>query len=191
MAKPIQYCKVKNNIITLKIKKIRNKKWRHYFANKGPSSQGFSSSHVWMCELEYKESWAPNNWCLWTVVLEKTLENPLDCKEIKPGNPKGNQSWIFIGRTDVEAETPILWPPDVKNCLMGKDPDAGKDCRQMEKGTTEDEMALWHHQLNGHEFGWTLGFGDGQGALMCCSSQGCKESDMTERLNWSELLCLF
>ena len=105
----------------------------------------------WMWELEYKESWAPNNWCLWTVVLEKTLENPLDCKEIKPGNPKGNQSWILIGRTDVEAETPILWPPDVKNCLTGKDPDAGKDWR-WEKGTTEDELIEWYHWLDGYEF---------------------------------------
>ena len=100
----------------------------------------------------HKESWAPKNWCFWTVVLEKTLENPLDCKEIKPVNPKGNQSWIFIGRTDAEAEAPILWPPDVKNCLIGKDPDAGKDWRQEEKGTTEDETVWWHHRLNGHEF---------------------------------------
>ena len=118
------------------------KKQRHYFANKGPSSQsyGFSSSHVWMWEFDYKQSWAPKNWCFWTVVLEKALENPLDCREIQPVHPKGNQSWIFIGKTDVEAETPILWPPDVKNWLIWKDPDAGKDWRQEEKETTEDEM---------------------------------------------------
>ena len=116
------------------------KKQRYYFANKGPSSQsyGFSSSHVWMWELDYKESWAPKNWCFWTVVLEKTLESPLDCKEIQPVHPKGSQSWIFIGRTDAEAETPILWPPDAKNWLLGKDPDAGKDWRRGEKGMTED-----------------------------------------------------
>ena len=114
-------------------------KQRHYSANKGPSSQGygFSSGHVWMWELDCEEGWAPKNWCFWTVVLEKTLESPLDCKEIKPVHPKGNQSWIFIGRTNVEAETPILWPPDVKNWLIRRDPDAGKDWRQEEKGTTE------------------------------------------------------
>ena len=122
--------------------------------SKGPSCQsyGFSSSHVWMWELDYKESRAPNNWCFWTVVLEKTLESPLDCKEIQPAHSKGNQSWKFIGRTDAEAETPIFWPPDVKNWLIGKDPDAGQDWRQEEKGTTEDEMVGWYHQLNGHEF---------------------------------------
>ena len=126
-------------------------KQRHYFANKSLSIQGyvFSSSHVWMWELDYKESWAPKTWCFWTVVLEKTLESPLDCKEIQPVHPKGNQPWIFIGRTDVEAETPILWPPDWLTC---KDPDAGKDWGQEEKGTTEDEMAGWHHWLNEHEF---------------------------------------
>ena len=131
------------------------KKQRHYFANKGPSSQGcgLSSGHVWMWELDHKESWAPKNWCLWTVVLEKTLKNPLDCKEIKPVHPKGNQAWVFIVRTDVEAETPILWPPDVKNWLIGKAPDAGKDWRQEEKGMTEDEMVGLHHRLNEHEFG--------------------------------------
>ena len=130
------------------------KKQRHYLANKGPSSQGygFSSSHVWMWELDYKGSWALKNWCFWTVVLEKTLESPLDCKEIQPVHPKGNQSWLFIGRTDTEAETPVLWPPDVKNWLIGKDPDAGKDWRQEEKGMTEDEMVEWHHWLDGHEF---------------------------------------
>ena len=126
-------------------------KQRHYFADKGPYSQSyiFSSIHVWLWELDYKVSWAPKNWCFWIVVLEKTLENPLDCKEIQPGHPKGNQSWIFIGRTDAEAETPVPWPPDVKSQLTGKDPDAGKYWRQ-EKGTTEDEIVGWHHQLNGH-----------------------------------------
>ena len=126
------------------------KKQRHYFANKGPSSQryGFSNSLVWMWELDYKESWALKNWCFWTVVLEKTLESPLDCKEIQPVHPK-DQSWIFIGRTDAEAETPILWP---KNWFLGKDPDAGKDWRQEEKGMTEDEMVGWHHRRDGHEF---------------------------------------
>ena len=123
--------------------------------NKGPSSQGygFSSGHVWMWELDYRESWAVKNWCFWTVVLEKTLESPLDYKEIQPVHPKGDQSWVFIGRTDAEAETPVLWPPDKKSWLIWKDPDAGKDWRQEEKGTTEDEMVGWHHQLNGHEFG--------------------------------------
>ena len=128
-------------------------KQRHYFGNKGPSSQsyGFPSSHVWMWELDYKESWVPKNWCFCTVVLEKTLESPLDCKEIRPVNPKGNQSWRFIGRTDAEAEAPILWPPDVKNRLIGKDLDAGKDWRWEEMGMTEDEMVGWHHWLDGHE----------------------------------------
>ena len=146
------------------------KKQRHYFANKGPSSQGyvFSNSHICMWELDYRESWA-QNWCFWTVVLEKTLESSLDCKEIQPVHPKGNQSWISIGRTDVEAETPILWPPDVKNWLIWKDPDDGKDWGQVEKGTTEDEMVGWHHWLNGHEFGWTPGVSNGQGGLVCCS----------------------
>ena len=122
--------------------------------NKGPSSQGygFSSSHVWMWELDYKESWVPENWCFWTVVLEKALGSPLDYKEIQPFHPKGNQSWLFIGRTDVEAETPILWPPNVKSWPIWKDPDAWKDWRQEEKGMTESEMVGWHHQLNGHEF---------------------------------------
>ena len=129
-------------------------KQRHYFANKVPSSQsyGFSSSHIWMWELDHKESWALKNLCFWTVVLEKTLESFLVCKEIQPVHPKGNQSWIFIGRTDAEAETSKLWPPDAKNWLIGKDPDSGKDWRQEEKGTTQDEMVGWHQQLNGHEF---------------------------------------
>ena len=129
-------------------------KSRLYFANKGPSGQsyGFYSSHVWMWEWDYKESWALKNWWFWTVVLDKTVESPLDCKEIQVVHPRGNQSWIFIGRTDAEADTPILWPLDVKNWLIGKDPDAGKDWRQKEKRTTEVEMAGGHHWLNGHEF---------------------------------------
>ena len=132
------------------------KKQRHYFANKSLSSQsyGFSSGHVWMWELAYKESWAPKNWCLWTVVLEKTPDSPLDCKEIQPVHPKGNQSWIFIGRTDAEVETPIFWPPDVKNRPTEKDADAGKDWRQ-EKGRNRDEKVGWHHWLNGHGSEWT------------------------------------
>ena len=164
------------------------KKQRHYFVNKGPSSQGygFSSSHVWMWELDYKESWAPKNWCFWTVVLEKTLESPLGCKKIQPVHPKGDQSWVFIGRTHVEAETPILWPPDVKSWLIWKDPNSGKDWRQEEKGRTEDDMTGCHHWLNRHEFGETPGVGDGQGGLACCGSWGHKESDTSERLNWTE-----
>ena len=130
-------------------------KQRHYFANKGPSSQGygFSSGHVWMWESDCEESWALKNWCFWTVVLEKTLESPLDCKEIQPVHLKGDQSWVFIGRTDAESETPVLWPPHAKSWLIGKDPDAGRDWGQEEKGTTEDEMAGWNHWLDGHEFG--------------------------------------
>ena len=135
------------------------------------------------CEMDYKESWVPRNWCFWTMVLEKTLENPLDCK-IQPVNPKGNQSWIFIGRTDAEVETPILWPPDMKNWLIWKDLDAGKDWRWKEKGMTEDEMVGWHHWLDGHEFEQALGVGDGQGGLSCWSPWGHKESDMTKRLKW-------
>ena len=134
-----------------------------------------------MWELDYKESWVPKNWCFWTVVLEKTLESPLDCKEIQLVHLKGNQSWVFIGRTDAEAETPILWPPDAKSWLIWKDPDAEKG--QEEKGTTEDEVVGWRHQLNGHGFGWTPGIGDGQGGLVCCGSWGCKELDTTEWLN--------
>ena len=153
---------------------------------KGPSSQGygFSSGHVWMWELDCEESWALKNWCFWTVVLEKTLENLLDCKEIQPVHPKGDQSWVFIGRTDAKAKTPIFWPPHVKSWLIGKDPDAGG---QEEKGTTEDEMAGWHHQPNGHEFELTPGVGDGQGGLACCNSWGRKELETTEQLNWTEL----
>ena len=135
-----------------------------------------------MWELDHKEGWVPKNWCFWTVMLEKTLESPLDYKEIKPDNPKGNQSWIFIGRTDAEAEAPVLWPPDVKNWLIRNDPDAGKDFRQEEKGTTEDKVVGWHHRLNGNEFEQAPG-NEGQGSLVCCSLWGCKESDRTERLN--------
>ena len=136
-----------------------------------------------MWELDYKESWAPMNWCFWTVVLVKTLESPLDCKEIQPVHPKGDQSWVFIGKTDAEAETPILRQPDAKNWLFGKDPDAGKDWRLEEKGTTENEMFGWHHRLDGHVFEQALGVGDGQGSLVCCNPWGCKESDITKQLN--------
>ena len=122
------------------------------FCNFPVSYYGFSSSHVWMWELDYQDSWVPKNWYFWTVVLEKTLESPLDCKEIQPVHPKGDQSWVFIGRTDAEGENPILEPPDAKNWLIWKDRDAGKDCRQEEKGMTEDEMVGWHHRVNGHEF---------------------------------------
>ena len=137
-----------------------------------------------MWELDYKQSWAPKNWCFWTAVLEKALESPLDCKEIQPVNPKGNQSWIFIGRTDAEAETPILRPPDTKNWLTGKDLDTGKDWMQEEKGPTEDEMLGWHHRLNGHKFEQAPGVDDGQGGLVCCSPWGHKEYSITERLYW-------
>ena len=140
-----------------------------------------------MWELDCEESWAPKNWCFWTVVLEKTLESPLDCEEIQLVHPKGDQSWVFIGRIDAEAVTPILWPPHTKSWLIWKDPDAGKDWGQEEKGTTEDGMVGWHHRLNGHGFRWTPGIGDGQGGLACYSSWGYKESDTTERLNWTEL----
>ena len=152
------------------------KKQRYYFVHKGPSGQGygFSSGHVWMWELDYKESWVQKNWCFWTVVLEKTLESPLDCKEIQPVHPKGDQSWVFIGRTDVEAETPILWPPDAKSWLIWKDPDAGRDWGQEEKGTTKDEMVGLHHRLNGHEFEQTLGGSGAQRNLACYSLWGCK-----------------
>ena len=155
-----------------------------------PSNQGYgwSSSHVWMWELDYQKSRVQKNWWFWTVVLEKTLESPLDCKEIQPVHPKGDQSWVFIGRTDVEAETPILWPPDAKSWLIGKDPDTGRNWGQEEKGMTKDEIVWWHHWLNGHGFGWTPGVGDGQGSLVCCGSWGGKESDVTEQLNWTEYL---
>ena len=146
-------------------------KQKHHFADKGACSQsyGFSRSHVRMWELDHKEGWVPKNWCFLIVVLEQTLESPLDSKEIKLANPKGNQPWIFIGRPDAEAETPILWPPDVKSRLIGKDPDAGKDWGQEEKGTTEDEMVGWYHRLNGHEFEQTVGDSERQGSIVCCS----------------------
>ena len=156
------------------------KKQRHYFADEGPSSQsyGFSSSHVWLWELDYKENWSQKNWCFWTMVLEKTLESPLDSKEIKPANPKGNQSWIFIGRTDAEVEAPILWPPDPKSRFTGKDPDAGKDWGQNEKGVTEDEMVGCHHWLSGHKFEQTLGNSEGQESMVWCNPWCCRESDV-------------
>ena len=163
---------------------------RHYFATKGSSSQGygFSCGHVWMWELDYKEIWVLKNWCFWTVVLEKTLESPLDCKEIQPVHPKGDQSWVFIGGTDVEAETPILWPPDAKSQLIWKDPDAGKDWRLEEKGMTEDEMAGWHHWLDGcwvwvnsGSWWWT----GRPGVLRFTGSQRVRHDWATE-LNWTE-----
>ena len=166
------------------------KKQRHYFVNKGPSSQGYDFFPVVMygCEswtvkkAEHQRIDAFELQC-W----RRLLRVPFDCKEIQPVHRKGDQSWVFIGRTDVEAETPILWPPDAKSWLLWKDPDAGKDWGQGEKGKTEDEMVGWHHRLNGHGFGWTLGVGDGQGGLACCGSWGHKESDTTEWLNWTEL----
>ena len=161
------------------------KKQRHYFVNKGPSSQGYGSSsgHVWMWELDCEESWAPKNWCFWTVVLEKTLESPLDCKEIQPVHPKGNQSWVFTGRTDAEAETPVLWPPHAKSWLFGKDPDAGGDWEQEEKGQqkirwlggiTDSRTWVW---VNSGSWCWT------RRPLVCCDSWGHKESDLTAQLN--------
>ena len=159
-------------------------------AYQAPPSMGFSRQEYWsgVPLPSPEESWAPNNWCFWTVVLEKTLESPLDCKEIQPVHSKGNQSWVFIGRTDAKAENPILWPPHAKSWLIGKDSDAGRDWGQEEKGMTEDEMAGWHHQLDGHEFEWTPGVGNGQGGLVCCDSWGHKELDATEWLNWTELI---
>ena len=161
-------------------------------AYQAPPSMEFSRQQYWsgLPLPSPKESWVPKNWCFWTVVLEKTLESPFDCKEFQPVNPKGNQSWIFIERTDAEAETPILWPPDGKSWLTGKDPDAGKDWGQEEKGTTEDEMVGWHHWLmmsesgHGHDFEQAPGVGDGQGRLLCCSPWGHKQLDRTEQLNW-------
>ena len=169
------------------------KKQRHYLANKGLSSQsyGFSNGHVWMWQLDYKESWVPKNWCFWTVVLEKTLESPLDCKEIQAIHPKGDQSWIVIGRTDAEAEMPIFWLPDAKNWLIGKDPDAGKDWRWEEKGMTE-EMVGHHHQLDGHEFEQALGVGDGTGKpgmLQSMRSQRVRHNWAIEP-NWNDITLL-
>ena len=160
-------------------------KSRDYFADTGPYSQsyGFSSSHVWMWELDHKEDWMLKNWFFWTVVLEKTLESPLAYKEIKPVTPKGNQSRIFIRITDVKAEAPILRLPDTKSQLIRKDPDARKDWRQEEKGMTEDEMVGWYHWLNGHEFEQAPGDGEAQGSLVCFSPRGHNESDVTKRLN--------
>ena len=160
------------------------KKQGHYFAYKGLSSQsyGFCSSHVWKWELDYNESWVPKNWCFWTVVLENTLENLLDCQEIKPVNPKGNPAWLYTGSTDAEAEALILWPPDAKSQLIWKDPDAGKDWRQEEQAMPDDEMVGSHHRLNGHEFEQAPGDGEWQGSLACSSPWGCKELDSTEQL---------
>ena len=156
------------------------KKQRHYFADKGHRIKTMVfSNHVRMWELDHKESWVLKNWCFWTVVLEKILESPLDCKEIKPVHPKGNQSWIFIGRTGAEAEAPILWPPDVKNGLIGKDLDAGKDWGQENKGVAEDEVLGWHHWLKGHMFAQTLRDSEGQGSLACCSPWVRQELNMT------------
>ena len=139
-----------------------------------------------MWELDCEESWVPKKWCFWTAVLEKLLESPLACKEIQPVHSKGDQSWVFFGRTDAKAETLILWPPHAKSWLIGKDSVAGRNWGQ-EKGMTEDEMAGWHHRLDAHECGWTPGVGDGQGGLACCDSWGCKELDTTELLNWTEV----
>ena len=165
---------------------------RHYFAINGPSSQGygFSNSHVWMWELDCEESWALKNWYFWTVVLEKTPYSPLGCKEIQPVHSEGDQPWDFFGGSDAKAETPVLWPPHAKNWLIGKDPDAGKGWGQEEKGTTEDEIAGWHHQFDGCESEWTPGVGDEQGSLACCDSWGRKELDTTEWLNWLNLSIL-
>ena len=147
----------------------------------------FSSGHVGMWVLDCEEGWALQNWCFWTVLLENTLESPLDCKEVQLVNSEGDQPWDFFGRNDAKAETPVLWPPHAKSWLIGKDSDVERDWGQEEKGTTEDDMAGWHHWLDGHESEWTLGLGDGQGGLACCDSWSRKESDTTERLNWTEL----
>ena len=163
-------------------------KSKHMTCKQTPYNQSYGFLVVmYRYELDHKQGWALKNWCFQTIVLEKTLESPLDSKEIKPVHPKGNQSWIFIGRTDAEAEAPILWPPDARSWLIGKDPDAGKDWRQKEKVTTEDEMVGWHHWLNGHEFEETPGGSEGPGSLVCCSPWVHKESwlsDWTE-LNWT------
>ena len=141
-----------------------------------------------MWRLDHKESWVLKNWYFWTVVLEKTLESPLDCKEIQPVHPKGDQCWMFIWRTDAKAETPVLWPPHAKSWLIGKDSNAGRDWGQEKKGTTEDEMTGWHHRLDGHEFEWTPSVDDGQGGLACCNSWGRKVGhDWATKLNWTSI----
>ena len=168
---------------------------RHYFANKGPSSQGydFPSSHVWMWELDCEESWALKNWCFWTVVLEKTFESLLDCKEIQTVHSKGDQLWNFFGRNDAKAEIPVLWPPHANIWHIGKDFDAGRDWGQEEKGPTEDEMTGWHQWLNGHEFEQTPGDGKGQGSLACCCLWVTKSwillSDWTTKTTLCEYYC--
>ena len=169
------------------------KRWKLFVGNRwifmkkeGRKTSFQGSYSCFQCNWSNFNIILPKNWCFWTVVLEKTLESPLGCKEIQPVHPRGDQSWVIIGRTDAEAETPTLWPPDVKSWLIWKDPDARKNWGQEEKGMTEDEMVGWHHRLNGHGFGWTPGVGDGQGGLVCCSSWGLKESDMTEWLNWAD-----
>ena len=150
----------------------------------------FGQPNRYLRELDCEESWVPENWCFWTVVLVKTLESPLDCKEIQPVNPKGNQSWLFVGRTDAEAKTPLLWPADAKNWLIGKDSDPGKYWREEEKGTTENEMVWWHHWLDGYEFEQAPGVVDGQRSLVCYSPWGCRELDRIEWLNWTETLTM-
>ena len=143
-----------------------------------------------MWQLDCEKGWAPKKWCFWTVVLEKTLESPLDCKEIQPVHPEGDQPWDFFGRNNAKAENPVLWPPYVKSWLIGKDSDAGRDWGQVEKGTTEDEMTEWHHWLDGRESQWTPGVGDGQGGLACCDSWGRRVGhDWTTELNWTECVC--
>ena len=161
-------------------------KSRDITLQQSPSIQGygFSSGHVLMWVLDCEESWVLKNWCFWTVVLEKTLESPMDCKQIQPVHFSGDQSWVFFGRTDAKAETPVLWPPPGKSWLIGKDSDAVRVWGQEEKGRTKDEMPGWHHRLNGHEFVWTPGVFDGQEGLACFNSWGHIESDRTERLNW-------
>ena len=188
-----------NTLPEKKIPESLPKNQRYYLTPKFPLVKAmffffcFSSSHVWMWELDHKEGWVPKNWCFQIVVLEKTLESFLKSKEIKPVNPKENQPWMleiqsFIGRTDAEAEAPTLWPPDEKSQLFRKDADAGKDWGQEAKGTTENEMAGWHHWLDGHEFEQAPGDGEGQGGLAHCSPWGCKESDMTEHVNNNNFL---
>ena len=157
---------------------------------KSSQGYGFSCGYIWMWELDCEEGWVPKNWRFWTVVLEKTLESPLDCKEIQPVHSEGDQPWVFSGRNDAKAETPVLWPPHAKSWLIGKDSDAGRDWGQEEKGTPEDEMAGWHHWLDGRESRWTPGVGDGQGGLACCDSWGCRVGhDWATELNWTESLC--